>query len=158
MDEIRNVYGININAFYYHRIKLLLKYFISKARKQNTFNLVRPLYPFHLKVFTMSKQGCQKFYQIFSNKTQLDSIPLCEHKWENLINTTDRNYLENIFKACSNSVLDNSFVWFQYKILFNILPTRDLLYEINVSNVSVCVFCHKFSETIMHLFMNAPRC
>ena len=59
---------------------------------------------------------------------------------------------QNIFKACIKSVIDNDLVWFQYKILFNILNTNEYLYKIKISNSNLCRLCVEYPETILHLF------
>ena len=59
---------------------------------------------------------------------------------------------QNIFKACIKSVIDNDLVWFQYKILFNILDTNEYLYKIKISNSNLCRLCGECPETILLLF------
>ena len=50
------------------------------------------------------------------------------------------------------SIIDNDLVWFQYKILFNILNINEYLYKIKISNSNLCRLCGEYPETILHLF------
>ena len=49
-------------------------------------------------------------------------------------------------------VLDNKLVWFQYKLLYCILGTNKLLYQIGRSKENVCRICKSDTETLVHLF------
>ena len=55
---------------------------------------------------------------------------------------------QNIFKTCMKSVI----VWFQYKIIFSLLNTKEYLYKIKISNSNLCRLCGEYPETILHLF------
>ena len=59
---------------------------------------------------------------------------------------------QNIFNACMKSIIDNDLVWFQYKILFNILNTNECLYKIKISKFNLCRLYGEYPETILHLF------
>ena len=47
-------------------------------------------------------------------------------------------------------------IWFQYKILYNILPTRNYLYNLKLADSDLCGFCNTRTETILHLFTECP--
>ena len=66
---------------------------------------------------------------------------------------------ENIFRACHKTLLDNRLIWFQYKILFNILDTKDHLYKLKISDSNLCSFCNQQPES-MCIFLpsvNLPK-
>ena len=48
-------------------------------------------------------------------------------------------------------------IWLQYKILFNILPSRDYLYKLKLTDNNLCVFCHRSPETIIHMFCECDK-
>ena len=52
--------------------------------------------------------------------------------------------------------LDNTTIWFQYKILYNILPTRNYLYNLKIVDSDLCGLCGLRIETIIHLFTECP--
>ena len=58
---------------------------------------------------------------------------------------------------CSNfkAVLDNSFMWFQYKTLHRILGTKDHLHKLNLSESFTCGICGQQCKNITHL---SARC
>ena len=48
-------------------------------------------------------------------------------------------------------------LWFQYRILFGILPTSYFLSKIKLSESDMCVFCKDQRETILHLFCHCSK-
>ena len=152
LKDIERIFKITVNTFYYHRIKLLRKNFIENNKKERSFASTQPFYPFHLKCLS-GKSGCRTLYKMFSNNAYSKIIPLCRIKWGELLGESDNEQTwKLVFKACCKSVLDNSIIWLQYKVLFNILPSRDYLYKLKISNNNLCVFCQCSPETIVHLF------
>ena len=132
--EIKNIYRLKVNDFYHYRIKSLINLFMKKQKKEDSLDFIQPSYPVQLKTLIVSKQGCQKFYQSFNN----EKIDVPVYKWRSII-STNNDIWKIIFRMCFKSILDNSVIWFQYKIPFNILPTRDYLFKINLSDNNVYV-------------------
>ena len=64
--------------------------------------------------------------------------------------------MKQIFKACFKSVTDHSIIWFQYKILYNILDTREYLFKLKIKDSSICSFCQSNPESISHIFTQCP--
>ena len=78
---------------------------------------------------------------MFSNNAYSKIIPLCRIKWGELLGESDNEQTwKLVFKACCMSVLDNSIIWLQYKVLFNILPSRDYLYKLKITDNNLCLF------------------
>ena len=48
-------------------------------------------------------------------------------------------------------------VWFQYRILFKILGTKDYLKKVKLVTDSVCGLCSQTNETIEHLFCRCTK-
>ena len=59
---------------------------------------------------------------------------------------------ESIYKICFYSVLDNDLIWFQYRVLFKILGTKDYLKKLKLNMNSQCLFCKQYEENLEHLF------
>ena len=57
-----------------------------------------------------------------------------------------------MYKACFKTTTDTAIIWLQYKVLYNILGTRNLLNKMKIKDSNLCVFCKQFPETIKHLF------
>ena len=49
-------------------------------------------------------------------------------------------------------VLDNLYIWFQYRTLHRILGTKDHLHKLNLSESFTCGICGQQRENITHLF------
>ena len=56
-----------------------------------------------------------------------------------------------VFKACFKSVVDNQIVWFQYKIIHDILDTKQYLCNVKLITDNMCSFCNMHPETTLHL-------
>ena len=51
----------------------------------------------------------------------------------------------------SSSVVDDQIVWFQYKIIRDILDTKHYLYKVKLITDKMCSFCNMHPETTLHL-------
>ena len=60
---------------------------------------------------------------------------------------------ERIFKTTR----DTCNRWFLYKLLRNLLPTGRFLFQQELVDSSVCVFCKRSEETSLHLFLDCPK-
>ena len=158
LEEIRNTYHFNPNILHYHSVRQLISKFIKKYKQKQSFSFQRPCYPLCIKPFITSRQGCQAYYNIFNSKPKPSRPPTCKGKWECFVEADDKDETwTHIFKTCFKSVMDNQLIWFQYRILFGILPTRYFLYKIKQSDSSLCCFCKESPETIAHLFCQCPN-
>ena len=52
---------------------------------------------------------------------------------------------------------DNSFIWFQYRIIQRILGKQEFLHKIKQSDLDICQLCGQCCETITHLFLVCNR-
>ena len=62
-----------------------------------------------------------------------------------------------MYKSCFYSVLDNDYVWFQYRILHRILGVQDFLFKIKISKTDKCRLCGEQKETIIHIFFECIK-
>ena len=60
--------------------------------------------------------------------------------------------VNKIFTKIKKTTNDTSLRWFQYKIIYRILPTGRYLYLRNLSDSPQCTFCNVEEETLGHLF------
>ena len=56
--------------------------------------------------------------------------------------------IQDMFKT----IYDNSVIWFQYRIIFGILGTKDYLFKMKIVDSNQCRLCGQNAETIQHLF------
>ena len=63
-----------------------------------------------------------------------------------------------IYKICfkSKTIQDNNVIWFQYRILYKILGTKEYLKRINLSLESDCNLCKRNIQDVKHLFAECP--
>ena len=74
-------------------------------------------------------------------------------KWQGKFNLALNDKIwHTIYKICSKTIYDNSVIWFQYKILYGILGTNDLLLKMKIVDSNHCRLCGGNAETIQHLF------
>ena len=151
---LQKQYKITINFLDYYRVKLLVKAFINKHKSSDIFPYFCPSIPFHVNILNKPKTVCKNFYYVFMKQEKV--TPYCKSKWSNIVNNPDESW-EKIFWACSKAVQDNKCFWFQYKILYNILNTREYLNKIKVSKSDKCFFCQKETESVRHLFGQCQR-
>ena len=61
------------------------------------------------------------------------------------------------FDRISKTTRDTGLRWFQYKLLYNLLPTCRFLFQRGLVDSFACVFCKGSEETLIHLFLDCPR-
>ena len=64
-----------------------------------------------------------------------------------------RQFSINNFKTTHEKCL----IWFQYKLLYNLLPTGRYLFKRQLVYSPVCVFCKDAEETLLHMFWDCPK-
>ena len=130
----------------------LVNKFIAKYKRNGNFHIQRHYVPLSIKQFLLPEKGCKIYYKILFNNCKNVELPM-RNKWENIFSNHDDEAWKNIFHSCFKSIKDNSIIWFQYRIIFDILPTRYFLRKIKLTESDVCVFCKDQIETILHLFV-----
>ena len=135
IEEIEQKYDLKVNFLYYNKLKHDIGAFIEPYKKRNKFQHKKPYIPFHLKLLIRNLPGCKDFYKVLSNKNKAKP-PLCETKWSRDLDipqeTSDWLYL---YKSCFKAMPEMSVIWFQYKILFQILDTKDYLYKVKLTAI-----------------------
>ena len=149
-ETLQKRYNIKCNILDYYRIKLSVQNFVKKFSFEESFNYSRPSCPFHLRIFFKSSKGVKDFYQIFLSN--LGCRPVAQIKWQSLANVKISNYWSVIYKICFKSTYNNSYVWFQYKTINNILDTNYYLQKVKMLESNQCRLCNGNPETITHLF------
>lgn len=155
-EQILDIYKLNnINFLEYHRIKLLVNKFLSLSKSEITNHQQGPIMPHHIKVLYMNKKGIRDMY---NNLNRIPFQSKMKIKWkDDLDSEIDNLTWRCIFKACFKVVIDNSIIWFQYRLLHRILGVKKYLHQINISNTDTCRLCSNETESIIHLFVHCPR-
>ena len=97
--------------------------------------------------------GHSKVFYNYLTKETNETIRKCKVKWQGKFNLAlNEKLCHTIYKICFKTIYDNSVIWFQYKIIFGILATKDFLFKIMIVESNHCRRCGKNAETIQHLF------
>ena len=155
LQKIEKTFGLKINFLEYHRVNTLVNKFIAKYKKNGNFHIQRPYVPLSIRQFLLPEKGCKIYYRILFNNCKNVELPM-RNKWENMLSKHDDEAWKNVFHSCFKSIKD-SIIWFQYRIIFGILPTRYFLRKIKSTESDVCVFCKDQKETIFHLFCHCSK-
>ena len=163
-ETLKDTFGCNFNILIYCTVKAKVMSFIKKYQVENTFYFERPATPYHLQIFLHAHQGCKSYYKILKIGTY--DKPQCERIWDPIL----KNNFENldieamwpvIYKNCFKCIEENQVMWFQYRVLFKILGTKDYLKKVKkkvkLVTDSVCGLCSQNNETIEHLFCRCTK-
>ena len=97
--------------------------------------------------------GRSKVFYNYLTKETNEAIRKCKVKWQGKFNLAlNEKICHTIYKICFKTIYDNSVIWFQYKIIFGILATKDFLFKIMIVESNHCRLCGENAETIQHLF------
>ena len=73
--------------------------------------------------------------------------------WSLLIKTDAKITSDNVFKITNDTCLR----WFQYRLLYRVLPTSCFLYIRKLVDSTMYSLCHQVQETLSHVFLNCPK-
>ena len=92
---------------------------------------------------------------IYSCLVRTSETPKCIEKWSKVlaVETDTKAVFDKIFRTTREKCL----IWFQYKLLYNLLPTGRFLFQRQLVDSPVCVFCKDAEETLVHMFWDCPK-
>ena len=152
LENLNEIYRFNPNILEYYRIKALVKTFVETYKIGQFFPYSRPPLPFHMQFLLKANKGCRNFYKTLG--MNCNKLPKCTLKWSEIlgIHIEDAKvFWAKVFKACFKLVVDNQIVWFQYKIIHDILDTKHYLDKVKLITDNMCSFCNMHPETTLHL-------
>jgi len=124
----------------------------NRTLRDEMVNVTYPYIPQSFSLLVKAKKGCKDFYYILNNNK---TIPSHQGKWISVLNT-DLNW-KGIYKNCFKTSDDTKLQWFQYRIINRILPIKDYLKKIDVSQDDLCSFCGIHIEDMQHLFFYCDK-
>ena len=68
-----------------------------------------------------------------------------------------KDMLKQIFPICFKTVKDNDLVWVQYRVLYKVLGTNELLFKIKSHYDANAVFANITHKTILHLLVQCEN-
>ena len=78
-----------------------------------------------------------------------------QHKWlQDCDNLDDENAInwESAYSMAPKCTKSTKLIEFQFKLLHRRIPTNNFLFKIGKKENKNCTFCHRFPETLIHLF------
>ena len=115
----------------------------------------RHFVPFYIVPIWKNKKGVSAFYKILTKQSENEHK--MKSKWEREMQVMiDNGVWGSIFNVTYRSVNNNLLVWFQLKLLYRILGTKEYLNKINIVHSSDCNHCQQ-KETILHMFVECDR-
>ena len=145
-----------MNSFDYIRVKTLVTKFVNENNKGEWIQLTRPFIPFHTQILYKSSKGSQDFYKILNVVSNLELK--IKKKWSDdtgiLLSNDD---IKSFFVNCFQTIDDNYFKYFQYRIISRILGTNQSLYKFKISDTPLCRLCNQYPETLIHLFVTCNK-
>ena len=157
-EHLKMKYNCSLNILNYFTVRLeIMKYLSGKNISCSTS--FGPMYPSHMNLIFQSRQRCKKYYELYN--AQLNDVkPLCEFIWDSMLKkeyTECKDLWPLIYKICFNCIQDNEYSWFQYRILFKILGTKDYLKKVKIAENNECGLCKTSVESIDHLFSKCEK-
>ena len=144
-------FKFQVNVLNYYTIRSLVKKFLDKHCKGTSYEIVRPLIPHHMKVLIGGGTGSKPIYRMLQYNCM--STPNNEMKWNlDLSPGINDNFWKLVYKICFHAIQDNSFIWFQCRILHRIIGVQYFLNKVKITQIDRCRLCQQHTETITHLF------
>ena len=151
-NDLKMVYHIRTNFLEYHRVTTCVKTYLNKQNNASTEHK-KPTIPNQIKILSKSNKGSKDFYAILFNQNTKDDTTYYSFWEEALGITIDKDMWKQIFRVCFKTIKDNDLIWMQYRVLYRILGTKELLFKIKSHDDGKCSFCKQYSEMILHLFV-----
>ena len=155
-NDLKTVYHIRTNFLEHHRVITCVKNYLSKQKDASKIHK-KPTLPIQIKIISKSQKGSQDFYKILANQNMVHDTTYYSF-WEQALGITIcTDMWKRIFQVCFKTIKDNDLIWMQYKVLYRILGTNDLLFKINRHDDGKCSFCKEYNESILHLFVQCKN-
>ena len=125
----------------------------QKHSRPGEFLLTRPYIPLHIQIFLKQNSSSKTYYSTLI-KSKSDLPRRCETRWNvRLGRALSKENWSLIYKICFVVTTDNSIMWFQYKLIYNILATWSYLFKLKITDTNTIFgICGNSVETIQHLF------
>ena len=147
LDTLREIISPTITWLDYAKVKVSIREYLGK---DNFTSIQKPSLPLNVYPLIKDKKGIRNIYTILnSKKIEITSITKWNIKLPVILSSKNWSH---IFKIANKTIMDNKFVWFQWKVIHRILGVRNLLFKMNISNKRTCGLCGMYEETIEHLF------
>ena len=146
-EEIVEKYGASMTFLCYMS---LIRSLPAEIKNRIYYSFTRPNIPYRMQLF-LSKNGTRHYYSLFvetlRKKCNTSDANLVK-KWNRDIGFHQQGSLLRMRKATKSVNL----FYLHYKIITRTITTNKFLHAIDISDSSICTFCKRETETILHLF------
>jgi hypothetical protein len=101
-----------------------------------------------------SKTGSKDMYKLLNYEAV---TPTSQIRYRNQGFAFNSKEWEKYYIVPFICVKDTTLIWFQYRIIHQILTTNTFLYKIKYIETNECTFCKNSPETLAHLFYNCNK-
>ena len=152
LEEFNRLYNLNANFLTFQGIIAA----INKTKQlnfQRNCSIPKTNSPFvrnAIYYVIHSKNGSKEFYRLLNSSKDI-TLSKGMSKWKDLFDLSDKE-CKNIILLAFKCTINTKLQWFQYRIVNKILCTNSFLYKIGKAESSLCTFCGRHEETIVHIF------
>ena len=146
-DQFRSKYlGIKINYLHYHalitNVNKVKRHFETKKHPKLTS--IKTAWD----TIFQNERGVKSIYQKLS---ETNLVPTGVRKWQ--LNGEQMNYQEVIY-SLYKTTSDTKLIWFQFRVIHNILTTNRSVSKYDPTHSEKCQFCNQQPEYITHLLFD----
>ena len=157
-SSFKSTYNINMNFIEYLGIIYTLQLYLKKQSINIKSKLPAPIMPYFINDLIKQQKGCRTYYDTLNTKTSSIKTNKNVIKGETILPCTfTEEEWKTIHTIPFRTNTDSKLQWFQYSIIFRILPTNELLYKMKLKDNNECDFCHKDIESLTHLFFDCDK-
>ena len=111
-----------------------------------------PIRPPYIDYICKNNKGSRDMYDLFIE--HFYKKPMSEQKWEHELNLEQNHNWQKTNTIMRKCTKDTFIIWFQYRLLQRILPTKKYLYYMKIKNDPICNLCGLEIDTYSHAFFN----
>ena len=153
-NEIQTIYNVKMTFLCYASLIRSLPEIIKTTSYKS--KITYPLIPYRISLM----HGCAKISRLAYKEFQLSqksgyrrAQTRLENKW-----IRDIGHFRLGSMKCLGDVTKNTYLQaFHFRLISRIIPTRDFLHKVGISNNSICTFCTSSVETLTHLFWDCEH-
>lgn len=92
---------------------------------------------------------------VYPALVKLSGLHTCTSKWNDQFQ--DLPAWKFIFRKYIKTTQDAKLRWFQFRLIYRLIPTNRFLHLRKLSDSALCTFCGNAEETLTHLFWECPH-
>lgn len=148
-NEIETIYSVNMTFLCYASLMRSLPKVIKTTNYKS--KVTYPLIPYRISLMNgnckMSRLAYREFQLSIKSNYRKAQLKL-EQKWNRDIGHFQIGTMQDMHSVTNNTYLQV----FHFRLISRIIPTKQFLHTIGISENNLCTFCSSSTETLSHLF------